>query len=80
MREEKVTVSLQQHADARRRRLRLPAEAGIAFVLVLLLIVGSLATPNFLTVSNMFVLLLNGAVIGFDKPKLTSGCDVESRV
>ena len=60
-----MTVALQHPAETHRRRWRLPAEAGIAFVLLLLLIVGSLATPNFLTVSNMFVLLLNGAVIGF---------------
>lgn len=47
------------------RGIRIPAEAGIAFVLLVVLIAGSLASPNFLTLSNMFVLLLNGAVIGF---------------
>ena len=45
--------------------IRIPAEAGIAFVLLVVLAAGSLASPNFLTLSNIFVLLLNGAVIGF---------------
>ncbi|HEV7317469.1 MAG TPA: ABC transporter permease [Ensifer sp.] len=45
--------------------IRIPAEAGIAFVLLIVMIAGSLASPNFLTLSNLFVLLLNGAVIGF---------------
>ncbi|HWU64000.1 MAG TPA: ABC transporter permease [Ensifer sp.] len=45
--------------------IRIPAEAGIAFVLLVVLIAGSIASPNFMTLSNMFVLLLNGAVIGF---------------
>ncbi|HWU64632.1 MAG TPA: ABC transporter permease [Ensifer sp.] len=45
--------------------IRIPAEAGIAFVLLMVMIAGSLASPNFLTLSNLFVLLLNGAVIGF---------------
>ena len=43
----------------------MPSEAGIALVLVLVVIAGSIATPNFLTFSNIVVLLLNGAVIGF---------------
>ncbi len=47
------------------KRIKIPAEAGIAFVLLMVLIAGSLASPNFMTVSNMFVLLLNGAVIAF---------------
>lgn len=47
------------------RGIRIPAEAGIAFVLLVVMVAGSLASPNFLTLSNMFVLLLNGAVIGF---------------
>ncbi|HWK46970.1 MAG TPA: ABC transporter permease [Stellaceae bacterium] len=46
-------------------RLRLPAELGIASVLVLVLTAGALASPNFFTLSNLMVLLLNGAVIGF---------------
>ena len=45
--------------------IRIPAEAGIAFVLLVVLAGGALASPNFLTFSNIFVLLLNGAVIGF---------------
>ena len=48
-----------------RRGFSMPAEAGIALVLVLVVIAGSIATPNFLTFSNAVVLLLNGAVIGF---------------
>lgn len=45
--------------------LKVPAEAGIAVVFMLVMLGGFIATPNFLTVSNMMVLLLNGAVIGF---------------
>ncbi|STW06105.1 ribose ABC transporter permease protein RbsC [Klebsiella grimontii] len=45
--------------------LKVPAEAGIAVVFLLVMLGGFIATPNFLTVSNMMVLLLNGAVIGF---------------
>ncbi len=48
-----------------RRKFRLPAEMGIAFVLLVVVIIGALASPNFLTVSNIMVLLLNGSVIGF---------------
>ncbi|MDR2136786.1 MAG: ABC transporter permease [Synergistaceae bacterium] len=44
---------------------RLPKETGIALVLFCIIAVGRFATPNFLTVSNMKILLLNGAVIGF---------------
>ncbi|RKP53800.1 ABC transporter permease [Pararobbsia silviterrae] len=46
-------------------RFRLPNEAGIAIVFLAVMLGGFIATPNFLTVSNMMVLLLNGAVIGF---------------
>lgn len=54
------------NSDAQvRRAYRLPTETGIAVVLILLLIVGGLANPNFLTVSNMKILLLNGTVIAF---------------
>lgn len=52
-------------AEAERRPFRLPAETGIALVLLVVVIAGSIATPNFLTFSNVLVLLLNGAVIGF---------------
>ncbi|WP_321800468.1 ABC transporter permease, partial [Caballeronia sp. J97] len=46
-------------------QFRLPSEAGIAIVFFFVMLGGFIATPNFLTVSNMMVLLLNGAVIGF---------------
>lgn len=52
-------------AEAARSPFRLPAEAGIALVLLAVVVAGSIATPNFLTFSNILVLLLNGAVIGF---------------
>jgi len=48
-----------------RRRFRMPAETGMAAVLVAILLIGMIATPNFLTVRNILVLLLNGSVIGF---------------
>lgn len=51
--------------STKKQGLRIPSEAGIAFVLLVVLVAGSLASPNFMTMSNMFVLLLNGAVIGF---------------
>jgi len=47
------------------RRIRLPAESGIACVLLVVLLAGALASPHFFTLSNLSVLLLNGAVIGF---------------
>jgi ribose transport system permease protein len=43
----------------------LPEESGIAFVLLVVILGGAFATPNFLTLSNFKILLLNGAVIGF---------------
>lgn len=52
-------------AEAARNPFRLPAEAGIGLVLLAVVVAGSIATPNFLTFSNILVLLLNGAVIGF---------------
>lgn len=57
--------SVQAEAKNAKRSRRLPSETGIAVVVLILLCAGSLATPDFLTVSNMEVLLLNGAVIGF---------------
>ena len=57
--------SVQAGTKQIKRTYRLPTETGIAVVLLVLLVAGSLATPNFLTVSNMAILLLNGAVIGF---------------
>jgi len=47
------------------RRLRIPAEFGIACVLLIVLLAGALLSPHFFTLSNLSVLLLNGAVIGF---------------
>ncbi len=52
-------------STTKERSIRVPAEAGIAFVLLVVLAIGAVASPNFLTLSNMIVLLLNGAVIGF---------------
>ncbi|CAE6824765.1 Ribose import permease protein RbsC [Paraburkholderia nemoris] len=49
----------------RQRQFKLPSEAGIAVVFLIIMLGGFIATPNFLTLSNMMVLLLNGAVIGF---------------
>jgi ribose transport system permease protein len=57
--------SVQAEARKPKRPFRLPPETGIAIVVLVLLGVGSLMTPDFLTFSNMAVLLLNGAVIGF---------------
>jgi ribose transport system permease protein len=59
-----MTMSASEQPEAK-REIRLPAEAGIAFVLVAVLAAGYVATPNFLTISNVLILLLNGAVIGF---------------
>ena len=55
--------------------LKVPAEAGIAVVFLLVMLGGFIATPNFLTVSNMMVLLLNGAVIGFLCPTILCPAD-----
>lgn len=48
-----------------KKNIKLPAETGIALVMALVLISGFIATPNFLTLSNIMVLLLNGSVICF---------------
>jgi ribose transport system permease protein len=47
------------------RRFRLPDETGIFLVLVVVLVVLSILSPSFATVSNGLSLLLNGAVIAF---------------
>jgi ribose transport system permease protein len=47
------------------RKLRLPDETGIFLVLVVVLVVLSILSPSFATVSNGLSLLLNGAVIAF---------------
>ena len=59
-----MTISADGKSNAK-RGIRLPAETGIALVLLAVLLAGYVATPNFLTVSNVLILLLNGAVIGF---------------
>ncbi len=46
-------------------RRRVPNEVGIAAVLVLVVLAFSLMSPNFRTIENAQVLLLNGAVIAF---------------
>ncbi|MDZ8274787.1 ABC transporter permease [Microbacterium aquimaris] len=46
-------------------RRRIPNEVGIAAVLVLVVLAFSLLSPNFRTLDNAQVLLLNGAVIAF---------------
>jgi ribose transport system permease protein len=55
--------SVQAEAKKAKRPFKLPPETGIAVVVLILLCVGSLMTPDFLTVSNMEVLLLNGFLI-----------------
>jgi ribose transport system permease protein len=48
-----------------RSRRRLPDELGILLILFLVLLVLGVLSPSFRTVSNGFILLLNGAVIAF---------------
>jgi len=50
---------------AQARRFRLPDEAGIFAVLVVVVLALSFLSPSFPTVSNGFVLLVNGSVIMF---------------
>ncbi len=47
------------------KKFRMPEEVGILGILVLVAVIVSLLSPNFATVSNLQVLLLNGAVIAF---------------
>ncbi|WP_302272645.1 ABC transporter permease [Brachyspira aalborgi] len=47
------------------KKIKLPQETGIAVVMLLVFLVGFIATPNFLTLSNIMILLLNGSVICF---------------
>jgi ribose transport system permease protein len=47
------------------RKLRVPEEAGIFAVLVVVLAVFSVLSPNFRTLDNFSVLLVNGTVIAF---------------
>ncbi len=47
------------------KKIKLPQETGIAIVMLLVFLVGFIATPNFLTLSNIMILLLNGSVICF---------------
>lgn len=50
---------------ARVRRFRMPSEAGILTVLILVILVFSILSPSFRTYSNALSLLLNGSVIAF---------------
>lgn len=59
------TSSSDTAAEQTKRPFRLPSEMGIAIVVLVLMVAASLASENFLTVSNMAILLLNGSVIGF---------------
>jgi len=47
------------------KRWRLPEEAGVAIILLLVVATMSALSPNFRTISNAQILLLNGAVIAF---------------
>ncbi|WP_205843684.1 ABC transporter permease [Nakamurella deserti] len=47
------------------QKFRMPEEVGILGILVLVAVIVSLLSPNFATVGNLQVLLLNGAVIAF---------------
>lgn len=47
------------------KKIKLPQETGIAIVMLLVFLVGFIASPNFLTLSNIMILLLNGSVICF---------------
>lgn len=58
-------TTTEQAAAPRHRRRALPDELGIFVVLVVVVIVLSLLSPAFGTVSNGLTLLLNGAVIAF---------------
>jgi len=58
-------VNLPLSAPHVRGHLHLPAESGIALVLLAVMAAGALTSPHFFTLSNLSVLLLNGAVIGF---------------
>ena len=54
-----------QTASAVPRKRRFPEEIGIFLVLLVVIIALSLLSPSFRTVSNAFVLLVNGTVIAF---------------
>lgn len=47
------------------KRWRVPEEAGVALILLLVIVAMSILSPNFRTLSNAEILLLNGAVIAF---------------
>ncbi|MDR0366588.1 MAG: ABC transporter permease [Bifidobacteriaceae bacterium] len=47
------------------KRRRLPDEMGVIGIVVLVLLVFSMLSPNFRTMNNVQILLLNGAVIAF---------------
>ncbi|MGC3952821.1 MAG: ABC transporter permease [Propionicimonas sp.] len=60
-----MAAELGRSSGARRQRFRLPEETGIFGVLIAILAVMSLLSPNFRTLDNFSVLLVNGMVIGF---------------
>jgi len=60
-----MSNSLARAASGPAARRRLPDESGIFAVVVFVALVFSLCSPSFRTVSNSFVLLVNGAVIMF---------------
>jgi ribose transport system permease protein len=62
---QKMTQSPAPGKSAPRKRRRLPEEAGIFAVLLAVVLALSAISPSFRTVSNGFVLLVNGAVITF---------------
>lgn len=58
-------VSASSRAPRPARKRRLPAETGIIVILLVVALGMSLLSPNFRTLGNMQILLLNGAVIAF---------------
>jgi ribose transport system permease protein len=60
-----MTTQEEMRARPARRRVAIPDETGI-FVILLIVVIGfSMVSPNFRTVSNGSMLLLNGSVIAF---------------
>ncbi|WP_291039658.1 ABC transporter permease [Herbiconiux sp.] len=54
-----------KNSEVHVKKRRLPDETGIFIVLVAVLLVFSILSPNFRTIDNGFTLLVNGTVIGF---------------
>lgn len=79
----KNTRNIHMGNNSVKKQYKLPSETGIVAVLFLVLLSGFIATPNFLTLSNVMVLLLNGSVICFlclgqSFVLLTGGIDLSS--